>query len=169
MGKKIVQYIKEKSCYVALDFEEELKNVEPFIYELPDGTQVTLKDQRTQCPEALFRPSFLKKEENGLGKLCYEAIQCCDIDLRLYMYNCIVLSGGNTMFDGLPERLTKEMKSLVSESMKDEIRVIASSERKNAAWEGGSILSTISTFESCWITKSEYEEQGASIVRKKCL
>ena len=73
------------------------------------------------------------------------------------------------MFDGLPERLTKEMKSLAPESMKDEIRVIASSERRNAAWEGGSILSTISTFESCWITKSEYEEQGASIVRKKCL
>ena len=34
--KEIVKAIKEKACYVALDFEEELKSVEPFDYELPE-------------------------------------------------------------------------------------------------------------------------------------
>ena len=72
------------------------------------------------------------------------------------------------MFDGLPERLTKEMKSLAPESMKDEIKVIASPERKFAVWIGGSILSNISTFESAWITKTEYEESGVTIVHRKC-
>ena len=73
------------------------------------------------------------------------------------------------MFNELPERLTKEIKALVPESMKEEVKVIDSPERKYAAWIGGSILSSLSTFESSWITKTEYEENGLDIVYKKCL
>jgi len=170
--------IKEQSCYVALDFEEELKSVEPFDYVLPefdyelhDGCpvlHVIVKDQRIRCPEALFKPSMIGKEGNGFGQTCYDSIQKCDIDIRKDLYNCIVLSGGNTMFNGLPERLTKEIKALVPESIKEEVKVIASPERKFAVWIGGSILSNISTFESAWITKTEYEESGVTIVHRKC-
>ena len=166
--KYIVQAIKEKTCYVALDFEDELHYVEPFDYELPDGNLVIIRDQRIKCPEALFKPYLLEKEESGLGQLCYDAIQCCDIDIRKDMYWSIVLSGGNSMFNGLPERLSKEIKALVPYSMKEEIKVITPYERKYASWIGGSILSGLSTFESCWITKDEYEEQGASIFHRKC-
>ena len=70
------------------------------------------------------------------------------------------------MYNGLPERLTKEIKALVPESIKDEIKVIASPERKFSVWIGGTILSNISTFESMWITKTEYEEYGCSIIHK---
>ena len=166
--KEIVKAIKEKSCYVALDLEDEIRAVEPFIYELPDGTHVVIRDQRIRCPEALFKPSMAGKEGNGISQTCYDSIQKCDIDIRKNLYNCIILSGGTTMFNGLPERLTKDMKSLAPYSMKEEIKVIASPERKFAVWLGGSILSSISTFESKWITKTEYEENGATIVRRKC-
>ena len=166
--KEIVKAIKEKACYVALDFEEELKSVEPFDYELPDGTHVVVKDQRIRCPEALFKPSMVGKEGNGIGQTCYDSIQKCDIDVRKDLYNCVVLSGGTSMYNGLPERLTKEIKALAPESMKEEVKVIASPERKFAVWIGGSILSSISTFESMWITKTEYEESGATIVHRKC-
>ena len=167
--KEIIKAIKEKSCYMALDYQEELKSVEPYDYELPDGYHVIIKDERIRCPEALFRPDILGKDDNGLGQICYDVIQSCDIDIRRDMYNCIVLSGGNTMFNGLPERLTKEIGYLVPYEMREEIKVIASPERKFATWIGGSILSSISTFESCWITRNEYEESGATIVHRKCL
>ena len=166
--KEIVKAIKEKSCYVALDFEEELKSVEPFDYELPDGTHVIVKDQRIRCPEALFKPSLVGKEGNGIGQTCYDSIQKCDIDVRKDLYNCVVLSGGSSMYNGLPERLSKEIKALAPESMKEEVKVVASPERKFAVWIGGSILSSISTFESMWITKTEYEESGVTIVHRKC-
>ena len=166
--ENIVKPVKEKACYVALDFEEELKSVEPFDYELPDGTHVIVKDQRIRCPEALFKPSMVGKEGNGIGQTCYDSIQKCDIDVRKDLYNCVVLSGGTSMYNGLPERLTKEIKALAPESMKEEVKVIASPERKFAVWIGGSILSSISTFESMWITKTEYEESGATIVHRKC-
>ena len=72
------------------------------------------------------------------------------------------------MFNGLPERLRKEMKGIVPEFLKEEVKVIASPDRKFAVWIGGSILSSISTFESKWITKTEYEESGPAIVHRKC-
>ena len=72
------------------------------------------------------------------------------------------------MFNGLPERLIKEIKALAPKSMKEEVRVIVSPERRFATWMGGSIISCYSGFESCWITKDEYEEYGETIVRRKC-
>ena len=185
---EIVKSIKEKACYVALDYEEEIKSIEPFDYELPDGTHCITKDERIRCTEALFKPSIFSndddelsikwkgtsyKESNilekdkGLGYACFDSIQKCDIDVRKDLYNCIVLSGGNSMFNGLPERLTKEIKMLAPESMKEEVKVIASPETKFAAWIGGSILSTISSFKTMLITKEEYEESGVAIIHKK--
>ena len=166
--KMIVKKIKEESCYVALDLEEEIKYVEPFYYELPDGTKVVVKEQRIKCPEALFKPSMIGKEGEGIGFIGYYSIEKCDFDIRKELYNNIVLSGGNSMFKGLPERLFKEIKALAPESMKEEVNVIAFPDRKFATWIGGSILSSSSNFESMLITKSEYEEYGATIVHRKC-
>ena len=66
--KEIVKAIKERTCYVALEFEEELKSVEPYNYELPDGSHVIVKYQRIRCPEALFKPSMVYKEFNGIAQ-----------------------------------------------------------------------------------------------------
>ena len=73
---------------------------------------------------------------------------------------------GSTMFPGIVERLTREMTSLVPTAMK--VRVVAPPERKYSVWIGGSILSSLTTFQSMWVTKAEYEESGPSIVHRKC-
>ena len=41
--------------------------------------------------------------------------------------------------------------------------------RKYSAWIGGSILGSLNSFASMWITKTEYEEAGPSIVHRKCI
>ena len=166
--KEIIKEIKEKACYVALDYNEELKNIKEFNYELPDGTNVDIKEQRIKCPEALFKPYLIGKEGNGIGQSCYDSIQKCNNDIRKELYNCIVLSGGSSMYNGFPERFTKEIKNLVPDSIKEEIKVIASPERKYAVWIGGSLLSTSSSFDSKWITKTEYKESGVINIHKKC-
>ena len=165
--KRFVESIKEKACYAALDFEKELKCVEPYDYEFPDGTHVIIKDQRIRCPEVLFKPDIIGKDGVGIAQACINSIQKCDLDKRKDLYNNIVLSGGNSMFNGLPERLTKEIKYLAPGSMIEEVRVIASPKREIAAWIGGNILSSIPTFENSCITKTEYEEEGANIIHKK--
>ena len=165
--KRIAKQIKERVCYVAFDFCDELNCVEPYDYELPDGTNVILKDQRIKCPEVLFKPDMFGKDGVGIAKACLYSIQKFDLDKRKDLYNCILLSGGNSMFKGLQERLTKEIKNLAPESMKEEVKVIASPERNLAAWIGGSILSSDSIFKKNLITREEYEEEGATIVQKK--
>ena len=166
--KEIAKYIKEKTCYVALDFEQEKTNYQEMKYEMPDETVIKVKDQRFRAPEILFHPEMIGEEAGGIDQKCYDLINKSDIDLRKDFYQCIVLSGGTTMFSGFPERLTKEIKNLAPEKMKNNVKVIAVPERKYSVWNGGSILSSISTFGSMWITRDEYNESGASIVHRKC-
>jgi actin-related protein len=46
--------------------------------------------------------------------------------------------------------------------------VVAPLDRKYSAWSGGSILSSLSTFQAMWISKAEYDESGPDIVHRKC-
>ncbi|KAH0803296.1 actin [Histomonas meleagridis] len=82
------------------------------------------------------------------------------------LYANIVLSGGTTMFEGLPERMEKEMVRLAPPTMK--IKVVAPPERKYAVWIGGSILASLATFPQMVITRDEYNEAGPGIVHRKC-
>jgi actin len=54
------------------------------------------------------------------------------------------------MFAAIGERMTKELKAVVPSTMK--IKVVAPPERKYSLWIGGSILSSLSTFQHMWIS-----------------
>jgi len=47
-----------------------------------------------------------------LLEMLYETIQAAPVDVRSELYRHIVLSGGSSMYPGLPSRLEKEMKQL---------------------------------------------------------
>jgi len=169
--REIVRDIKEKTNFVALDFDQAKKEAEQssthdVVYELPDGNTVTVGSQRFRAPEALFQPSLIGKEFPGIHELTFNSIMKCDVDVRRDLYQNVCLSGGTTMITGLPERLNKELVSLAPSTIK--IKIVAPAERKFSVWIGGSILSSLSTFQAMWISKSEYDEAGPSIVHRKC-
>ncbi len=169
---EIVRNIKEEKCWVAIDYEQSIKDFEESSdkdvqYELPDGNVITVGNQQFRCPEALFQPLKLVGQEiPGIHELAFQSIMKCDIDVRKDLYENMVMSGGTTMFEGIAERLEKEISALAPAKMK--VKINAPQERKFSVWIGGSILSSLSTFATMWITKEDFDESGASIVHRKC-
>ena len=135
-------------------------------YELPDGNIITIGSERFRCPECLFQPSIVGKEASGIHDTTFQSVMKCDVDIRKDLYANVVLSGGTTMFTGIGERMTKELTALAPSTMK--IKVVAPPERKYSVWIGGSILSSLSTFQQMWISKGEYDESGPTVVHRKC-
>jgi actin-related protein len=170
---EIVRDIKEKTAFVALDYEQAMKNSQDSsqyekTYELPDGKVITIGNARFRCPEYLFKPLEMNgKEYDSIQEMTYKSIQECDVDVRRDLYANIILSGGTTMFEGIGERLHKEIENRAPKSIN--VKVIASPDRRFAVWRGGSTLTSLTTFASMWITKEDYDEHGTSIVHRKCI
>ena len=180
---EVVREIKEKVCYVGYDLELEKKlaletTTVVQSYTLPDGRVIKVGAERFEAPEALFEPRLLDIDGKGLADLVFEVINVSDISVRPELYKHIVLSGGSTMYPGLPSRLEKEMKALYlkhvakgdrEQAAKLKLRIEDPPRRKHMVFLGGSVLADImKDKEAFWMTKAEYEEKGVEAVLSKC-
>ncbi|KAI8052541.1 actin family [Syncephalis plumigaleata] len=144
-------------------------------FEFPDGYNRFFGAERLQAPEILFQPeNFLpanwpkRDTYRGLPGLVYTSVSGCDVDLRPHLLNNIVVAGGNSLFPGFTDRLQLEL-SMMAPSSKVRIHAPSNSmERRCGSWQGGSILASLGAFHQMWISRKEFEEQGAQIVDKKC-
>jgi len=162
---EIAREMKEKVCFVSADYDEDIKKPSASFsknYEMPDGTFMTVENERFKCPEALFKPHLIGSELPGIHAMCYKSILSCSQDLRKEFYANIVLSGGTTMFPGLADRLRSEISRYVPTVNK--MKVVANPDRMYSVWCGASILASLSTFQQFWITRQQYQEIGPSVI-----
>ena len=66
------------------------------------------------------------------------------------------------------ERVNNEIKA-VSQDYICKKKVHCYPEAEYAAWIGGSILTSLNTFENLWVTKADYKEVGSTIIHRKCV
>ncbi|XP_071816163.1 uncharacterized protein [Apostichopus japonicus] len=172
----ISRYLKEKACFVAQDYQAELKfcSLDPELcstflslekFNIPDGTgMIKLDYSRFRSTEGLFHPEVWGKDHSGLHTIVYKAIQSCNVEVRRHMCKNIYLCGGTTQLPGLAERLRSELVKLLPKG--NSVRVHASTERYHAAYHGACVLAPLSAFDNLCITKDEWRQLGTTSLTK---
>ena len=183
--ESICQDVKHTICRLSdTPFDpDENANIPTVSYELPDGQEIQVGAARFAVPEIMFNPGLLSGFGEvgagvkplggadtlaGLPACIAEAIGRCDVDVRRELYNGIVLTGGTSLFASLRDRLEKELTDAAPSMMRVKVTAPANTvERRYSTWIGGSILSSLGTFQQMWMSKAEYKEHGAGLIHKK--
>ncbi|NXN09430.1 ACTL9 protein, partial [Indicator maculatus] len=165
-----VEDIKHKCCYVASSFEAECQlppGSYTLDYALPDGQTISLSKERFQCPEMLFNPpAAWGISYAGIHDMAQRSLTQLPEQMRSMMYRNILLCGGSSLFEGLERRFHSELLQILAPSTK--VKVAATPLRRYSAWTGGSILTSLTNFQTWWIRRDEYNEEGPGIVHQRC-
>lgn len=165
---------------------EELAKTQPGrVFEMPDGYNQMWREQRYKVTEGLFddaaghpagasasapAPGGQDQAEKGqtIPALIRAALDAVDVDLRGNLLSNVVVTGSTSLINGFNDRLHNELTTAYP-GMKVKIHAAGlATERRFGAWIGGSILASLGTFHQMWISRKEYEENGAGIVEKRC-
>lgn len=164
--KNLVRVLKERACFVSLNFEQDLQNKEKFQkkYTLPDYKKITLESERFIIPELMFDPTINNMETSPLHKAIVDVVELCDMDIRRSLLQNIFITGGSSLFLNFEQRLKQELeKELIQRGkMYQNVKIFAPKGRALSNWVGGSILSQIPEFQSSWITRKRYFSEGLS-------
>ena len=170
---------------------EQVENAQKNFYKLPDGTIIRLGNKKIKdikrLPELLFAaelPFLLSDEENESKSDCprhptlstlplHELVKdslsaVVDADVRKELCGNLVLTGAASLCANIESRMSLEIQYLVPKMYR--CKVIASRntvERKFASWIGGSILSSLGSFQQLWLSKKEYEEYGMTLATQR--
>jgi len=176
-----VRQIKEKLCYVAFDtqFENKLAHDTTVLvktYELPDGRVIKVGKERFEAPECLFQPHLIDVDGGGMAEMLFDCIDKADVDTRPEFYNHIVLSGGSSMYPGLPSRLEKDLRQIWLQKRGNNNRALIDNfkcriedppRRKHMVFLGGAVLAEImKDKDTFWMNRQEYQETGLAVLKK---
>ena len=168
--------VKQRSSLVDFTTDATEEDDDNFEYELPDGTMIKVPP-RSQCApaEVLFEPGNTD-DHPPLPDLVVQSIGMCDRDLQADLKASVVLAGGTTMLPGFCSRVKDD---LVNAYPEESIRVVPgpnptgtscergyNSQRKHAAWIGGSMFASLDTFKDVRVAKQEWEDDEHIIHRK---
>lgn len=190
--RDVIQDIKEKMCYVALDYEAEVAKVvedpgsSAIDYESPGGgALVRIGIERFRCPEALFHPELAGVGDGAVGvhSMVRTAVNACDdAEVRTALWERVVLDGGSMRFPGIAARLQRELEALVATGAQGggvaeclegtagpgttAVKVEVKAQLPNVcAWVGGSLTGVLGDFAARCVTRSQYEEGGVGAVK----
>ena len=188
MNLEMGREFKEAVCRVAestlVETDPRFANLPMTPYELPDGTVVDMGLERFQMTEMLFDPSSADEEcvdmalmgyynpsqninsSDGIARLISNAVLRCDTDVQANLLQNLVIAGGGSATEGIPERIKLEVENLVHSSapgLRIKSIALGASERALTTFLGGSILASLGSFHEMWMSRQEYDEFGPSL------
>ncbi|KAK6590242.1 BRG1 brm-associated factor 53A [Cryptosporidium xiaoi] len=181
---EVLRNIKESICRCA-EHEEAAKTSSTLAtstYELPDGTTIDSEPIGIKVPECLLNPEMEMNDSEspktskcdfpGICPAISNTIVNCDIDIRRDLVGAVIIIGGTSLIPGLVDRISRTL----AEDDKlsgggPKLKIISPNstvERKFSSWIGGSILSSLGSFQQMWFSKEEYLEHGIHLIERKC-
>ncbi|OTA82139.1 hypothetical protein M434DRAFT_84988 [Hypoxylon sp. CO27-5] len=154
--------------------EELVKSQPGRVFEMPNGSNQMWREQRFRVSEGMWDETAALPNAEAITKaqtipeLIKACISAVDVDLRGNLLGNIVVTGGTSLLNGFNDRLNNELTAMYP-GMRIKLHAAGlTTERRFGAWIGGSILASLGTFHQMWISRKEYEENGAGIVEKRC-
>jgi hypothetical protein len=95
-------------------------------------------------------------------EVVHTTLSTVNIDLGRFLRQAIVLTGGTTNLPGLTARMQKELVAL--QPAEAAVIIDNPGNNKYLPWVGGSMLASLSSFQTMCCTKDEYAEEGSSIL-----
>lgn len=172
-----VRYVKEKSCYTAQNYQDELNKYpndsKKFKLEMIGRANELKKlefpeSARFRAVEGLFNPEIWGLDGQGIHKLIFKAIQSSSMDLRREMARNIYLCGGMSQIPGLKERLEIELKKLFPVNLK--VKVNRSEYSYHSAYLGAFKFIQQPEYEKILISRDEWEQDKSNCLKKwRCI
>lgn len=161
-----IKEIKEKYCYVPLDFEaEKQKDVKKQTVNCHNQS-IEIDEEQFTCGEILFQPYIGNLEYDGIDEYIIESIFKCSDEMWKDFVGNVCITGGNTLFKGIGERLEKQISNNEKVRPNWKVKVVAESNRKYGTFEGSSILAALATFPQMTVTRDLYDDAGPGIVHR---
>jgi len=169
---ELIRTLKESMTTTPLDFQKEIEsNLSTQEFCFGNGQVMSIGKERFQCSEALFTPYLLGSSLPGIQEMAFKSMLKCDSDIKIEIFRNILLSGGTSYIPGLVPRLEKEIRIFgkLQENNAVEVNQALMVLKINmidkyAAWLGGSVLASLSTFQQQWISREEYDEEGPKYI-----
>ncbi|KAI0839091.1 actin-related protein, ARP4 class [Hypoxylon sp. FL0890] len=172
--ESVVQVWPGPGRYTNPGNEELVKSQPGRVFEMPNGWNQMWREQRFRVSEGMFDETAALPTSESITKaqtipeLIKACINAVDVDLRPNLLGNIVVTGGTSLLNGFNDRLNNELTAMYP-GMRIKLHAAGlTTERRFGAWIGGSILASLGTFHQMWISRKEYEENGAGIVEKRC-
>lgn len=178
--ESVVEVWRGPGRYLAPGNEDVARNQPGRVFEMPDGSNQMWREQRYRVAEGMWDDGAAYggraaddadgriDRQQTIPELIRAALGGVDVDLRPNLLGNVVVTGATSLLNGFNDRLNNELTAMYP-GLKVKIYAAGlTSERRFGAWIGGSILASLGTFHQMWISRKEYEENGASIVEKRC-
>ena len=168
----ICKNIKEKQCYLIFNKEKNGEgdmdcNYISSDYILPDGNKIELGEEKILAPEILFNNKLNFSEYQTFDEMVFNSISKADINIKNKLYNTVILTGGNVLFRGMEEKMKGNLEKRAPKHMEIKLRI--NNNPQISCWNGGNIISSLSSFRKMWVTKNDWTEKGKKIVQDKCI
>jgi actin-related protein 6 len=191
----VMNMVKEKTCFVSLDFKQDMdivRNPDNELqrrYVLPDYREsktgfikkkgdpvladeqiLVMNNERITVPELLFTPSDIGLNQAGISEAIVQAVSSTREYVQNVLYDCVLLVGGNTIFENYKERLERDLRCLAP--FDQNVTVYQPKDPITCSWKGASILAgnnqaRTNILSNLTVSKKEYDEHGANICIKK--